>query len=201
MFCPNTFHQQLTPVDIFSFFFNEDILIKIAAFSNEYALQNYHTLQTNPNELRVFLAIILISGYSVARRRRQYWELSDDTRNVLIANSMRRNRFEELIKYLHLSDNMLLPEGDRFAKVRPLADHLNERFLAFGPHEENLSIDEGMIRYFGHHPTKQFMRQKPTRFGYKTWDVCTPEGYCLQFNFYQGKSHHEVTIGPNHITS
>jgi hypothetical protein len=106
----------------------------------------------------------------------------------LIQNAMRRNRFEELMQYVHLSNNFVLPADDRFGKVRPLVNHLNEKFLLFAPHSENLSIDEGMIRYFGHHPCKQFMRQKPTRFGYKVWAMCSPEGYCIQFDLYQGNS-------------
>jgi hypothetical protein len=32
---------------------------------------------------------------------------------------------------------------------------------------EKVSIDEAMVKYFGPHPLKQFLKGKPTRFGYK----------------------------------
>ena len=43
-----------------------------------------------------------------------------------------------------------------------------------------------MIPYFGHHSAKQFIRGKPIRFGYKIWCMCTPLGYLVQFDPYQG---------------
>ena len=73
------------------------------------------------------------------------------------------------------------------AKVRPLLSMINERFLrkvAFMK-QQNLSIDEAIIRYFGKHGAKQLIRGKPTRLGYKMWVPTTPLGYVLQFEAYQ----------------
>ena len=33
-----------------------------------------------------------------------------------------------------------------------------------------------MIRYFSTHPLKEFIKGKPTRFGFKIWVMCTPAG-------------------------
>ncbi|XP_070203535.1 piggyBac transposable element-derived protein 3-like [Littorina saxatilis] len=52
--------------------------------------------------------------------------------------------------------------------------------------QQHLSIDESMIPYYGGHGAKQFIRGKPIRFGYKTWVLATPLGYCVQFEPYQG---------------
>jgi hypothetical protein len=43
-----------------------------------------------------------------------------------------------------------------------------------------------MIPYFGGHPTKQFIRGKPVRFGYKIWALCTPDGYMINMEPYIG---------------
>lgn len=53
--------------------------------------------------------------------------------------------------------------------------------------ESNVSVDESMIPYFGKHSCKQFLRNKPVRFGYKAWVAALKYGYCLQFDIYQGK--------------
>ncbi len=76
--------------------------------------------------------------------------MQPDVRNELIASSMWRNSFDEIIKNLHAADNTNLDKEDKFAKVRPILGILNERFL-----------------YYGGHPTKQSIRGKPIRWGYK----------------------------------
>jgi len=69
-------------------------------------------------------------------------------------------------------------------KVRPLMTMLNERFQLFWPVENELSIDESMVPYYGRHSTKQFIRGKPIRFGYKLWCLNTRLGYLIQFDPY-----------------
>nr|XP_023020154.1 piggyBac transposable element-derived protein 3-like isoform X1 [Leptinotarsa decemlineata] len=44
-----------------------------------------------------------------------------------------------------------------------------------------------MIKYYGNHGCKQFIRGKPIRFGYKVWSMNTKEGYLINFEVYQGK--------------
>ena len=107
---------------------------------------------------------------------------------------MSRNRYLEIKRYLHLNDNSVLEkvpadDRDRLFKIRPLLEKLNKNFLKFGVFSENLSIDEQMVRYFGHHYLKQFMRGKPIRFGFKQWALCCSKtGYCYQMQVYEGKS-------------
>ena len=101
---------------------------------------------------------------------------------------MSRNRFDEILQYLHFADNTDLNHGDKFAKVRPLIVELNERFLLYNPTEPKLSIDESMVPYYGRHGCKQFIRAKPIRFGYKLWCLNTSTGYLMQFEPYQGAS-------------
>ena len=115
-----------------------------------------------------------------------YWSLDADLRNDAIADAMTRDRFDEIMRYMHLSDNNNLDATDKFSKVRPLLAMLNERFLLYFVKERNLSIDESMIPYYGRHGAKQFIRGKPIRFGFKMWALTTALGYVLQFEPYQG---------------
>ncbi|KAG8239716.1 hypothetical protein J437_LFUL019154 [Ladona fulva] len=48
-----------------------------------------------------------------------------------------------------------------YSKIRPIIDQLNEKFLQYGVFSENVSIDEQMVRYYGHHYLKQFIRETP----------------------------------------
>lgn len=43
-----------------------------------------------------------------------------------------------------------------------------------------------MIKYYGHHSAKQFIRSKPVRFGYKNWTLCSATEYNYSFDTYCG---------------
>jgi len=57
-----------------------------------------------------------------------YWSTEADVRNDMMANAMSHNRFDEIMSKLHCAD-MCLPDLDRFGKVRPLINYLNEKNL------------------------------------------------------------------------
>lgn len=51
-----------------------------------------------------------------------------------------------------------------------------------------------MVRYYGHHYLKQFIRGKPIRFGYKQWLLCCGRnGYCFNVDPYEGKKTKQPT--------
>ena len=176
-----------SPLGLFELFFDEDVLNLMCEHSVIYASQKgNHGFMIAPNEMKTFLGIILLSGYCVLPRRRIYWEQADDVGSASVTCAMSRNRFEEILQFLHLSANMHLATNDKLGKVRPLFELLNERFLKFNPVEQRISIDESMVPYYGHHGCKQFIRGKPIRFGYKIWCVNTSNGYLIQSIPYQG---------------
>ena len=59
--------------------------------------------------------------------------------------------------------------------------------VKYAPIEKNVSVDESMLPYFGRHECKQFIRNKPVRFGFKAWVLALVTGYCVSFTLYQGK--------------
>lgn len=184
----NTYAESdFTPTALFERFLDDEIIMQLVEETNKYAMQKgKHSFQTTQNEFRLFLAILYNSGYATLPRRRMYWEPTDDVHNAAICNAMTRNRFEELMSYVHVADNENLIPGDKYAKVRPMFNALNKNFLASFPRQKNISIDESMVPYYGRHSLKQYIRGKPIRFGYKVWSANTPVGYCIQLEPYQG---------------
>ncbi|KAF2883764.1 hypothetical protein ILUMI_22409 [Ignelater luminosus] len=77
---------------------------------------------------------------------------------------------------------------DKFSKVRPLIDAMNQRFIDSAPQEECHSLDESMVPYYGRHGAKQFIRGKLIRWGYKFWMSITRLDYVEWFDSYQGSS-------------
>ncbi|GBP57432.1 PiggyBac transposable element-derived protein 3 [Eumeta japonica] len=183
--------EEMTAVECFELLYSDDIVKFIADMSNLYALQRNHTLNVTSNEIRVYIAILLLTGYLTPKYMRMFWEVKSDTHNDLVASSIRRNRFFEIQQYLHLSDSSTsLPANDKFAKVREYFTKLNVNFTAnfTKAGSSHISIDETIVPYFGRHGTKQHIHGKPIRFGYKLWSAATRHGYLVNFEPYQGAS-------------
>ena len=181
-------YRNYTPREFFDLFFDEEVCNHIVTQSNLYALQkNLSSLNLGVHELRVFLSILIVSGYNSTSSKGAYWSDGDDLRNQAIYNAMRRNRFDQIMRALHLQDNLELDCKDRFSKVRPLIIFMQRRFMENYMPSPSVSNDEAMVEYFGKHGCKQSIRNKPTRFGYKIWCQNSPSGYLITFEPYQGK--------------
>ena len=146
-----------------------------------------HSYKLELHDLKALIAIFLIGGYVDLPRRPMFWECSADVHNDAVSSIIPRNRFDEIMKYLHLADNISLDPNDKFSKVRPLLDKLNEQCLPNYPPEQTVSIDESMVPYFGRHECNQFMKNKVVKFGYKLWVAAALLGYATEFYPYMGK--------------
>lgn len=179
----------LSFVEIFELFFTDELLELILKETRNYALfRNAPDPNITIEELRVFFGILALSGYNQLPSKRSYWETSPDMRNELVVNAMRRDRFLLICRYIHFADNNNIDPTDKMYKMRPVSDYLKEKFMHHFVPEQNLSYDESMIRYFGRHGCKQFIRGKPIRFGYKVWSLNAPSGYLINFEIYQGRN-------------
>jgi len=172
---------------LFEMFLDDQAVNLLIENTKKYAqLKSKHTFKITEAELKLFIAILFTSGYAQLPQRLLYWDQSSDVHNVAVSGAMTRNRFDEIMQFVHVADNENLPANDRMAKFRPLFNIMNENFLKHFPATRHLSIDESMVPYYGRHSAKQFIRGKPIRFGYKLWSLNTPLSYCVQMDPYQG---------------
>ncbi|XP_046393650.1 piggyBac transposable element-derived protein 3-like [Ischnura elegans] len=178
-----------SPSEIFELFFDDELINFLILQSKDYAaLQNFRNLNITAAEMKVFLGILILSGYNNVPSKRDYWDSSGDLRNEFVANAMRRDRFLQISRFLHCANNCQPNAEYKMWKLRPIMNMLKTRFLAMFRPEEHLDFDECMIEYFGRHPCKQFLRGKPIRFGYKVWSLNTTAGYLVNFDVYQGRN-------------
>ena len=105
---------------------------------------------------------------------------------------MSQVRFEQIFRFLHLCDSEQQvaagqPGHDYLYKVRKLLDILSPRFLSeYNTHEE-LSIDEAMIPFKGRLSIKQYMKDKPTKWGIKVFVLADARnGYTVRLQVYTG---------------
>ena len=118
--------KKLTPKGYFELFFDEEILNLIVEETNRYASEKNRSLIVDKNDIKCFIGLLVLSGYLAPARRRLFWENATDTHHALVANAMRRDKFEAIFTNFHLADNNCLDDTDKFAKVRPLIKLLNK---------------------------------------------------------------------------
>ena len=178
--------EEKYPVQLFEEMFSESMYEHIITETLRYATatKNDPLFSMTIGELKTFIGVLLLSGYHQLPSERQYWSTEDDLGVESVRRAMSRNRFLKIKAYLHFS---AAHQNDRGFKIRPLMDMRNDSFRKFGVFREELSVDEMLVRYFGHHPLKQFIKGKPIRFGYKMWSLCGSDGYCYKFQLYCGK--------------
>lgn len=169
-----------------------DILVQlIVSESIRYAHQNGREFSVEIHEMKAFLGLNLVMGYHTLPSLRDYWSTEPDVAVPFVANA--RARFEELRKNLHFCNNEKVrdpssPNFDRAYKIRPVIQHLNELFQNALNNTKEQSIDEHMIKFKGHNVMKQYIKNKPVKWGFKLWCRCdSATGYLFEFDLYTGK--------------
>ena len=180
--------NNMSPAAWFLMFFDQEIINSILEYSNTYARQKNRSGDITRDEILSFIGVLVLSGYIPLPRKRMFWQNTTDTNNKLVCEAISRDRFQYMMNNIHCNDNTKLNKEDKYSKMRPLFDILNKKFFDHAPIEENHSIDESMVPYFGRHSGKQFIRGKPIRWGYKIWVGALRLGYIVYFDPYQGSS-------------
>ena len=64
-----------------------------------------------------------------------------------VYNTISRNIYIKIKRYLHFADNQRLIEGDKMSKISSLYNMLNFNLVHFGIFHKLLSVDETMVPY------------------------------------------------------
>ena len=103
---------------------------------------------------------------------------------------MSRDRWEDIKHKLHLVDNTYLtnksPYEDKLFKIRPMVDHLREKFQAI-PKMQNLCVDEQMVPFKDKSSIKKYIPSKPHKWGYKLMVLADSQDMTCDFFPYTGK--------------
>ena len=181
------------PIDYFRYFFDAFFMQYIVLQSNLYAAQidpsKLHDLSVC--ELEKFLAVVLYMSVVPLSSTRRFWSVK--LRIIQVSDILSRRRFEEIKRFLHFNDNskMLPPDHENFDKlfkVRPLLDHLRAKYNSITI-PGTLCVDEQMIPFKGKSSLKQYVPNKPHKYGYKVFVLCNSKGIIHDFELYSGKIH------------
>ena len=153
-----------TPYQAWRLFTPDDFIQNIVDQSRLYGMrkgQHGKAEDVTKDSVLCVQAVMLLSGYCQLPNKKMYWERQPDCLNTAVADNIRRDCFHNVVFCLHFTDNNDDNLGDRFYKVRPLFENINQTSAKFIGPSSSLSVDEMMIPYYGHHGDKQYIRGKP----------------------------------------
>ena len=184
--------QLSSPLHYFRYFFTDAVFEAIAQQTSLYATQQLpeSPLNVTVADIEAFVGICMFMSLIKMSNTRHYW--SKQFRIDRIANIMNVNAFGKIKRFLHLNNNDLNNGTDRLHKLRPLLDMLRCRFKSI-PLEEQLSVDEQMVPFKGHHGLKQYLPKKPHKWGYKIYVLSGVSGFAYDIEVYSGKDDNILT--------
>lgn len=130
--------------------------------------------------------------FDVASEEKQYSILlvkKKHNRNSDISKNHAILEISQLSRFLHFTNNDVEDNNnDRLWKLRSIIDYFNQKFKTIYTPEEDVSLDESLMKYTGRMAYKQYNPSKRARFGVKFYKLCeSKSGYCIQFKIYTGQ--------------
>lgn len=101
-----------TPIEFFELFMTNDIINDIVPETNQYHRQltakkpsSMKWIDTTPQEMEAFFAMMIAMGVANLPELDDYWAKDQIFYMPWFSSVMTRNRFKQLLRYLHLNDN------------------------------------------------------------------------------------------------
>ena len=150
----------------------------------EAKLHKFRSIQ--PHEIVQYIGLWIAHVLLPRKRMHSHWASEND--GVLPSGTfgsvMSRQRFQEISRFLHFSDNKA-PQAktDRAWKIRPILNTMKKTFKQGYVLGYEVALDEGMlVSHSRYNPTRTYMKDKPHKWGSKcVLTCCATTGYCKRY--------------------
>ena len=135
----------MSPLSALHLMVGDNFFNDLARQTNIYAAQTLNTpwessshqkpwYDVDPNELKNFFALVLVMGLSLKPRFVDFWSTKAYFHCPFFGESMPRDRFEKILRFLHVVDNRnpnsSFSPQDPLWKLRPFVDMISSQFKA-----------------------------------------------------------------------
>jgi len=133
-----------------------------------------------------------------------YWSTDKLFGYLSIRRIMKRDRFMKIQQYLHLNDRSKMKprnhvDYDKLFLVRPVLDIVRNLCKQNYNPNQNVSVDEAMVKFRGRLAFRQYLPAKPTKYGIKVWMRADPtNGYVNDLQVYTGRENNRTEHGLAH---
>ena len=174
--------------------------------SHPQAYDSFKKVPLTKEELIRYIAVFLLLSINSVRSYRQAWDPKSSQMLIHLHNLMSHNRFEMISVFFHIvtTEEEESKPDDPLKKVHRMHDALKAACVEYYQPLQELAINERMVKSKARSHFRQYIRNKPTKWGFKYWVLADPTGYTLDFELYcgshrgapiseHGLSHHVVT--------
>ncbi|XP_055877291.1 piggyBac transposable element-derived protein 4-like [Biomphalaria glabrata] len=188
--------QFFRAIDFFKLYFTMDIVLQICQYTNTYAtehgLQKPSVFQSwyelSPDEFYRFCGLIMYAGIVQVPNIERFWSTKSLYNGLWARAFMSRDRFKAIMCFIKVSNPLTEDPNDKLCKVRMLTTYIRMKCIKLYQPHQNVSIDERMVRNKGKYAFRQYIRDKPTKWGMKLWILADSlSGYTYDFDIYLGK--------------
>ncbi len=149
-------------------------------------------------ELYSYIALDIYMGLLSTKTIADYWAGKAIYNTPFPKSVMSRSRFQAISWNLHLCNleedrenakKKGTPDYDRLFKIKPLSTDIIAACKTYFHPNRELAADERMVASKARISFKQYMKDKPTKWGYKVFVLADSAcGYTWNFFVYEGKS-------------
>lgn len=190
------------PGEIFSHFFDDELLQVLVGETNKKALSNtangkkFRWKPVTKEELRKFIGVLLYMSVLNLPKLRDYWRKGSIFSVNFSSSVMSRDRFRNILSNLNMTDpeddaenasKRGTEEYDPLQRVRQAFDLVRIRCKSFYHPRQNLAVDERMVATKARLSIKQYMKAKPTKWGVKLFVLADVNGYTIDNILYAGR--------------
>ena len=145
--------------------------------------------EVTADEIKRLIALLIYFGLVKVGNVEKYWSRKTLYHGLWARAMLPRTRFKALMAVLHVVDPATEVPGEKLRKVESLIDYFKSRCLSLYQPRQNLAVDERMVKSRHRSGIRQYIRDKPTKYGIKLWVLAdSSNGYTIDFNVYIGKA-------------
>ena len=155
-----------------------------------YAQNDGSWKDVTPDEIKRVIAMLIYFGVvKVGGNVDRYWGTKTLLHGLWARAIIPRLRFRAIMALLHVVDPGTENPDDKLRKVESFINYFKGRCLSLYQPRQNVAIDERMVKSRHRSDIRQYIKDKPTKWGIKLWVLAdSSNGYTIDFNVYIGRA-------------
>lgn len=203
-----------SPMSLFKLFFSTSAVSTLCHNTNAQAAKatakerKYKWTDVSITEMYHYIGIVFYMAMVKLSSITDYWRQNSILSVPFPATVMSRDRYRMISWNVHMSHpdadkendrKRGTSEHDRLLRVRPLMDTIRLACKSIYHPRRNLAVDERMVACKAHTGMTQYMKAKPTKWGFKLFVLAdSSNGYTMDFSVYTGKNNFPTGNGLSH---